>query len=156
MWKQRKQWQTLFSWAPKSLKNVTAAMKLTVLLFWRNPMAYYTAYSKTDPLFTDKVPYSQCYGFCSIHVWMWELDYSECWVPQNWCFWTMVLQKTLQSLLDRKVIKPIIPKGNQVWIVTGRTDAEAQVPIFWPPDAKIPLIRNDTDAGKDRRQEQGW
>ena len=85
---------------------------------------------------TDKGPSSQSYSFSSIHVWMWELDHKESWVPKNWCFWTAVLEKTLESSLDCKEIKLVNPKRNQSWIVIGRTDAEAETPILWPPDAK--------------------
>ena len=85
---------------------------------------------------------------------MWELDHKEGWAPKNWCFWTVVLVKTLESPLNSKEIKPVNPKGNQTWIFIGRTDAEAEVPILWPPDAKSQFIRKDPDAGKDRRQEE--
>ena len=94
-------------------------------------------------------------GFPSSHVWMWELDYKESWVLKNWCFWTLVLEKTLESLLDCKEIQPVHPKENQSWIFIGRTDTEAKTPIFWPPDAKNWLIWKDPDAGKDWRQEKG-
>ena len=83
-----------------------------------------------------------------------ELVRKENWAPKNWCFWTMVLEKTLESPLDCKEIQPINPKGNQSWIFIGRTDAEAEVPILWPPDAKSWLLRKDPDAGKDGRQEE--
>ena len=83
-----------------------------------------------------------------------ELDHKEGWAPKNWCFWTVVLGKTLESPLDWKEIKPVNPKGNHPWIFIGRTDAEAEAPIFWPPDAKSWLIRKDIDAGKDWRQEE--
>ena len=96
---------------------------------------------------------SQSYGFSSSHVWMWELDYKESWVPKNWCFWTVVLEKTLESPLDCK-IKPVHPKGNQSLILIGRTDAETETPILWPPDAKSWLIWKYPDAGKDWRQEE--
>ena len=96
------------------------------------------------------------YGFSSGHVWMWELDYKESWAPKNWCFWTVVLEKTLESPLNFKEIKPVNPKGNQSWIFIGRTDAEAETPIFWPPDAKNQLIGKDPDAGKDWGQEEKW
>ena len=86
---------------------------------------------------------------------MWELDYKESWAPKNWCFWTMVLEKTLESPVVFKEIKPVHPKGNQSWIFIGRTDAEAKTPILWPPDAKNWLIWKDPDAGKDWRQEKG-
>ena len=90
----------------------------------------------------------------SSHVWMWELDYKESWVPKNWYFWTVVLEKTLESPLDCKEIKPVNPKGNNFWIFIGRTDAEAENPILWPPNAKNWLIGKDPDAGKDWRQEE--
>ena len=95
----------------------------------------------------------QSYDFSSSHVWMWELDHKEGWVLKNWCFWTLVLEKTLESPLGCK-IKPVDPKGNQSWIFTGRTDAEAEAPILWPPDVKTWLIRKDLNAGKDWRQEE--
>ena len=85
---------------------------------------------------------------------MWELDYKESWVPKNWCFWTVVLEKTLEHLLDCKEIQPFNPKGNEYWIFIGRTDVEAETPIFWPPDVKSWLIGKDSDVGKDRRQEE--
>ena len=85
---------------------------------------------------------------------MWELDYKASWVQKNWCFSTVVLEKTLESPLDRKEIQPVKPKGNQSWIFIGRTDAEAQTPILWPPDVKNWLIWNDPDAGKDWGQEE--
>ena len=94
------------------------------------------------------------YGFSSSHVWMWELDYKESWALKNWCFWTMVLEKTLESPLDSKEIQPVHPKGNQSWIFIGRNDAEAETPILWPPDAKGWLILKDPDAGKDWGQEE--
>ena len=103
--------------------------------------------------FANKGISSQSYGFSSSHVWMWELDHKESWAPKNWCFWTVVLEKTLESLLDCKEIKPVNPKGNQSWIFTGRTDAEAEALILWPPDVKNWLLRKDPDAGKDWRQE---
>ena len=85
---------------------------------------------------------------------MWELEYKESWEPKNWCFWTVVLEKTLQSPLDSKEIKPVNPKGNQPWIFFGRTDAEAEAPILWPPDVKNWLLRRNRDAGKDLRQKR--
>ena len=95
---------------------------------------------------------SQGYGFSSGHIWMWELDYKESWAQKNWCFWTVVLEKTLESPLDSKEIKPVNSKGNQPWIFIGRTDAKAETPILWAPDAKNWFIRKDPDAGKDWRQ----
>ena len=106
--------------------------------------------------FANKVSSSQSYGFSNSHVWMWELDHKESWVPKNWCFWTVVLEKTLERPLDCKVIQLVNPKGNQSWIFIGRTDAEAEIPVLWPPDAKNWLVGKDPDAGKDwRREEKG-
>ena len=85
---------------------------------------------------------------------MWELDYKESWALKNWCFWTVVLEKTLESPLECKEIQPVHPKGNQLWIFIGRTDAETEIPILWPPDAKNWLIWKDPDAGKDWRWEE--
>ena len=99
--------------------------------------------------FVNKVPSSQGYGFSCGYVWMWELDYKESWV-QNWCFWTVVLEKTLESPLDCKEIQPVHPKGDQSWKdFIGRTDVEAEILIFWPSHAKSWLIGKDPDAGKD-------
>ena len=93
--------------------------------------------------FADKGPSSQSYCFSSSHVWMWELVYKEGWAQKNWCFWTVVLKKTLESPLDCKEIKPVNPKGNQSWILIGRNDAEAETPILWPPDVKNWFIGKD-------------
>ena len=94
------------------------------------------------------------YVFSSSHVWMWELDYRESWAPKNWCFWTVVLEKTLENPLDCKEIQPVNPKGNQSWIFIGRTDVGAEAPVLWPPDVKNWLLGKDPDAGKDWRQEE--
>ena len=104
--------------------------------------------------FADKGLSSQSCGFSNGYVWMWESDYKESWVPKNWCFWTVVLEKTPESSLDSKEIQPVHAKGNQSWIFIGRTDAEAETPILWPPDAKNWLTGEDPDAGKDWRQEE--
>ena len=105
--------------------------------------------------FANKGPYSQSCGFRRSHVWMWELNHKEGWAPNNWCFRTVVLEKTLERPLDCKEIKPVNPKGNQPWICVGMTDAAA--PILWPPVAKSQLIGKDPDGGKDWRQEEkGW
>ena len=103
---------------------------------------------------TIKGPSSQGYGFSSSYVWMWELDYEESWALKNWCFWTVVLEKTLEGSLDFKEIQPLHPKGDQSWVFIGRTDAEAETPILWPPHAKSWLIGNDPDAGRDWGQEE--
>ena len=111
---------------------------------------------KSRDYFANKGPSSQSYGFSSSHVWIWELDCEESWVPKNWYFWTVILEKTLKSPLDCKEIQPGNPKGNQAWIFIGRTDAEGETGIFWPPIAKNCLIGKDPDAGKDwRRGEKG-
>ena len=104
--------------------------------------------------FADKGLYSQSYAFSSSHIEMWELDHKEGWILKNRCFSIMVLKKTLESPLDCKEIKPVNSKGNQPWIFIGRTDSKAEAPILWPPDAKNWLIRKDSDAGKDWRQEE--
>ena len=97
---------------------------------------------------------SQNYVFSSSHVWMWELDYKENWALKNWCFWTVMLKKTLESPLDCKEIQPVHPKGDQSWVFIGRTDVKAETPILWLPDAKSWLIWKDPDAGKDWGQEE--
>jgi len=96
----------------------------------------------------------QGYGFSSGHVWMWELDCEESWVPKNWCFWTVVLEKTLESPLNCKEIQPVHRKGDQSWVLIGRADAEAETPILWPPDVKSWLIGKDPYAGRDWEQEE--
>ena len=105
----------------------------------------------------NKGPSNQSYSFSSSHVWMGGLDYKESWVLKNCCFWTMVLEKTLESPLDSKEIQPVLdPKGNQSWIFIERTDVEAEAPIIWPPGAEGWLIWKDPDSGKDwRREEKG-
>ena len=104
--------------------------------------------------FANKRLSSQSFGFSRSHVCIWELDYKESWAPKNWCFWTVVLEKALESPLDCKEIQPVYPKGNQSWIFIGRTDAEAEIPILWPPDAKNWLTGKDPDAGKNWRLEK--
>ena len=104
--------------------------------------------------FANKGLSSQSYGLFSSHVWIWELDYKESWALKNWCFWIVVLEETLESPLDCKEIQPVRPKGSQSWIFIGRTDVEAVILILWPPDAKNWLIRKDSAAGKDWRQEE--
>ena len=150
MGKQWKQWQPLFWGAPKSLWMVTAAMKLkdacSLEKSFDQPRQHI---KKQRHYFAHEVLSRQSHGFSSGHLWMWELDYKESWVPKNWCFRTVVLEKTLESPLDCKEIKPVNPKQNQPKIFIGRTDAEAETPILWPSDAKSQLIGKDPDAGKD-------
>ena len=102
----------------------------------------------------NKCPCSRSYGFSSGHVWMWQLDCEESWAPKNWCFWTVVLEKTLESPLDCKEIQLVHPKGDQSWMFTGRTETETETPILWPPHAKSCLIEKDPDAGRDWGQEE--
>ena len=109
--------------------------------------------SRDIPLLT-KIRLVKAMGIFSSHVWMWELDYKESWVTKNWCFWTVVLEKTLESPLDSKDSKPVHTKGNQSWIFIEKTDAEAETPILWPPDAHIWHSEKYPDAGKDWRQEE--
>ena len=104
--------------------------------------------------FAKKVSSSQRYGFSSSHVWVWKLDYKESWVPKNWCFWTVVLERTLESPLDWKEIEPLNSQRRQSWIFIGRTVAEAEAPILWPPYAKSWLTGKDPSAGKDWGQEE--
>ena len=110
---------------------------------------------KSSHYFADKGSSNQSYNFWGSHVWMWELDHKVSWVPKNWCFWTVVLEKTHESPLDYKEIQPVNPKGNQSWILIGRTDAEA--PTLWPPDAKSPFIKKTLMLGKiEGRRRRGW
>ena len=104
--------------------------------------------------FANKGPSSQGYGFSRGHVWMWELDCEESWALKNWCFWMVVLEKTLESPLDCKEIQPVHSKGDQSWVFIGRTDAKAETPVLWPPNAKSWLIGKDPDAGRDWGQEE--
>ena len=113
--------------------------------FWRHQLNKWHLY--------DQVLTSESYGFSSSHVQMLELYHNEGWAPKNWCFW-IVLEKTLESPLDCKEIKPVFPKGNQPWTFTGMTVAEAEAPILWPPNVKKWLIGKDRDAGKDWGQEE--
>ena len=123
------------------------------LLLGRKAMTNLKHIKKQRHYFANKGPSIQSYGSSSSHVWMWELDYKQSLTPKNWCFWTVVLEKTLESPLDCKEIKPVNLKGNQSWILIGRTDAEAEASILWPPDMKNWLLRKDPDAGKDWWQE---
>ena len=131
------------------------------LLLGRKVMTNLGSILKQRHYAANKDPSIQSYGFPSNHVWMWALDYKESWAPKNRCFWTVVLEKMLENSSDFKEILPIHPKGNQSWIFIGRTDAEAETPILWPPDAKNWLTGKDPDAGKDWRWEEngdnrGW
>ena len=118
------------------------------LLLGRKSMTNLDSILKSRNYFAKRSPSSQSFGFPSSHVWMWELDYKESWALKNWCFWTVVLEKTLKSPLDSKEIQPVHPKGDQFWVFIGRTYAEAEIPILWPPDVKSWLIGKDPDVGK--------
>ena len=111
-------------------------------------------FKSRDITLPTKVHLVKAMVFSSGHVCMWELDYKESWVPKNWCFWTVVLEKTLESPLDCKEIQPVHPKGDQSWVFIGRTDFEAETSILWPPDTKNWLIWKDPDSGKDWGQEE--
>ena len=152
-WGNSGNWQTSFWGAPKSLQRVIAAMKL------KDDCSLEENYDQPRQLikqqrhyFANKGPSSQSYGFSSSHVWMWELDYEESWALKNWCSWTVVLEKTLESHLNSKKIQPLHPKGIRFWIFIGMTDVEAATPIPWPPDGKNWLIWKDPYTGKD----WGW
>ena len=137
---------------------VTAAMKLKAAFSWKKSYDQPTQHiEKWGHYFADNGLSSQSYGFSSSHVWMWELDCEESGAPKNWCFWTVVLEKTLKGPLDCKEIQPVPPKASQSWIFIGRTDAEAETPVLWPPDAKNWFIGKVPDGGlliEDWRQEE--
>ena len=146
MGKQWKQCQTLFFWAPKSLQMVTCSHEIKRrLLLGRKLWSTWIAYLKAETLLCQQR---------SVYVWMWELDGEESWALKNWSFWTVVLERTLESPLDCKEIQLVNPKGNHSWIFIGRTDAEAETPILWPPHVKSWFIGNDPDAGRDWGQEE--
>ena len=130
-------------------------MKLNTLAPWKESYDQPRKHIKKQKhYFANKGSSSQSYGFSSGHVWMWELDCKESWTLKNWCFWTVVLEKTLESPLDSKEIQPVHPKGDQSWVFIGRTDAEADTLILWSPVVKNWLIGKDADAGKGWRQEK--
>ena len=136
--------------SPKPLQMVTAAVKLNDASPWKRSYDQPRWHIKKQRhYFANKGPSSQGYGFSSSRVWMRELDRKESWALKNWCFWTVLLEKTLESPLDCKEVKPVNPKANQSSIFFGRTDAEAEAPIILPPDAKSWLIGRDPDAEKD-------
>ena len=155
MRKQWKQWLTLF-WGGSKITadgDCSHEMKRRLLLgrSYDQPRQHI---KKQRGYFANNGPCHQSYGFSSSHVWIWELNHKESWASKSWCFWTVVLEKTLDSSLDRKEIQPVNPKRNQSWIFTVRTDTESEIPILWPPDVKNWLIGKNTDVGKDWRQEE--
>ena len=145
------QWETLFSWAPKSLWLQPWNSKMLAL--WKKSYDKPRECIKKQRYhFANKGLNS--YGFSSSHVQMWQLDHKESWAPKNWCFRTVVLEKSLESPLDIREIKPGNPKGNQTWVFIGRTNTEAEAPILWPPDVKNQLIEKDPDVWKDWGHEE--
>ena len=149
MGKQWKQWLTLF-WG---LQNHWSPEIKRLLLFGRKVMTNLDRILKSRDITLPTKVHLVKAVFPSSHVWMWDLDYKESWALKNWCFWTVVLEKTLESPLDCKEIQLVHPK-DQSWIFIGRTDVEAEAPILWPPDVKSWLIWKDPDAGKDWEQEE--
>ena len=162
MGKQWKQWQTLFWGGFKITTDGDCSHEVKKHLpLGRKATTNIDRVLKIRHHFADKGPYSQSYSFSSSHVWMWELDCKESWGPKDWCFWTVVLEKTLESPLDCKEIKPVNPKGNQPSVFIGRTDAEAETLIIWPPDVKsqltLKILMLGKIEGKRRRgEDRGW
>ena len=148
MEKQWKQWLTLFLGATKITADGDCSHEIKrCLLLGRIIMTNLDSILKSrDITLPTKV---HLVGFSSSHVWMWQLDYKESWAPKNWCFWTVVLEKTLESPLDCKEIQPVHPKGDQSWIFIGMSDVEAETPILWPSNVKNWLIWKDPNAGED-------
>ena len=153
MEKQWKQQQILFFGGSKITADGDCSHEIKrLLLLRRKAMTNLDSILKKQRhSFANKGPSSQRYGFSSSHVWMWELDYAGNWAPKNWSFWTVMLEKILESPSYCQEIQPVHPKGNQSWIFIGRTDAEAETLILWPPDVKKWLIGIDLDSGKDWR-----
>ena len=158
MGKQWKQWQTIFLGSKITADGDCSHEIKRCLLLGRKAMTNLDSILKTRHHFADKGPHSQNYYFSSSHVQMWELNHKKGWALKSWCFQTEVLEKTLASPLDRKEIKPVNPKGNQSWIFIGRTDAEAETPILWPPDANSwlekTLMLGKTEGRRKRRQQK--
>ena len=147
-WGKSRSSDSVSSSVPKSLWTVTAAMKSEASFLGSKLWQTYSCIKKQRHHFTDKCPYSQSQGLCTTHVSMRELDHKEGWVPKNWCFQIVVLEKMLESPLNCKEIKPVSPKRNQLWILIERTDAEAETPILWPPNAKNWLMEKTLMLGK--------
>ena len=130
---------------------------------WKESYGQLRQHIQKQTLLCQQRSSNQAYGFSSSHVWMWELDYKESWAPKNWCFWTVVLEETLENPLDCQEIQPFHPKGDQSWVFIGRTDIEAETAVLWPPDVKSWLTWKDPDAGKiegrrrrGRKRRDGW
>ena len=155
MGNQRKQWKDFLFFGSKITADGDWSHKIKRLAPWEKSYDQSRQHIKKQiSYFADKCLSSQSYGFFSGNVWMWELDYKESWELKNWWFGIVVLEKTLESPLDGKEIKPLNPEGNQSWIFIGRTDAEAETPVLWPSDVKNWLTGKSPDAGKDWGQEE--
>ena len=141
MQKQWKQWLTIFLGCKITADGDCSHEIKRHLLLGRKVMTNLDSIFKSRDYFPNKGPSSQGYGFSNGQVWMWDFDCEEGWAPKNWCFWTVVLEKTLENPLECKEIQPVHPKGDQSWIFIGRTDAEPETPILWPPDEKTHLKR---------------
>ena len=152
MGKQWKQWLTLFWGGAKITADGDCSHEIKRrLLLGRKVMTNLDSILKSR---NTTLPTKVRLIFSSGHVWVWELDCEESWAPKNWCFWTVVLEKTLESPMDCKEIQPVHPKGDQSWVIIGRTDAETETPILWPPDVKSWLIGKDPDVRRDWGQEE--
>ena len=158
MGKQWEQWQTLFLGGSKITTDGDCSHEIKRhLLLGRKAMTQLDSILKSRHYFANKGPSSQSFGFSSSHVCMWELDYKESWAPKNWCFWTVVLEKTLESPLDNKVIQPVTPKGNQSWIFIGRTETKAETPIFGHLIRRTDSFEKTLMLGKiEGRRRRGW
>ena len=156
MGKQWKQWQTFIFWGSKIIADGDYSHEIKrCLLFGRKVVTNIDSILKSRNItLPTKICLVKAIVFSSSRIWMWELDSKESWVLKNWCFWTVVLEKSLESPLDCKEIQPVHPTGNQPWLFIGRTNDEAEAPILWPPDAKNWLTGKDLDAGKDWGQEE--
>ena len=155
MGRQWKQCQTILGGSKITADGDCSHEIKRCLLLGRKVMTNLDSLLKSrDITLPTKVSLVKAMIFSSGHVWIWELDCEESWAPKNWCFWTVVLEKTLESPLDCKEIQPVHPKGDQSWVFIGRTDVEAEAPILWPPDEKSWFIGKDPDAGRDWGQEE--
>ena len=155
MGKQWKQWETTFLGSKITADGDCSHEIKRCLLLGRKFMTNLDSILKSrDITLPTKVHLVKAMSFSSSHVWMWELEYEESWALKNWCFWTVVLEKTLEHPLDCKEIQPVHPKGHQSWLFIERTDDEAETTILWPPDVKKGHIWTDPDAGKNRRWEE--
>ena len=155
MGKQWKQWQTFIFWGSKITADDDCSHEIKrCLLLRRKVMTNLDSIFKSRDIICNKGPSSQGFGFSSGHVWMWELDCEESWALKNWCFWTVVLEKTLESPLNCKEIQPVHSEGDQPWDFFGRTDAKTETPVLWLPHVKSWLIGKDSDAGRDWGQEE--